>query len=147
MRITLRLILSLVLVSSAVVFVSASYQARQEQVRLQEELERRAAILADSLQELTEPLLVGTERLADLQRLVDRFGNRERLAGVALYAADGQTLALTTSLPQQFHALPLLAEEAVQVDDAKRGLIQVGQKHWHQSEEHTSELQSQSNLL
>src|SRR3989338_3923356 len=131
MRITLRLILSLVVAASAVVFVSAGYQARQEQVRLQEERERRAAILADSLQELTEPLLVGTERLADLQGLVDRFGNRERLAGVALYAADGQTLALTTSLPQQFHALPSLAEEAIQVDEAKQGLIQVGQQRWH----------------
>jgi len=131
MRITLRLILSLVLASSAVVFVSAGYQARQERVRLQEELERRSAILADTLQELVEPLMANGERLADLQRLVERFGNRERLAGVALYAADGHTLALTTSLPQQFHALPSLAEEAIQVDDAKHGLIQVGHKHWH----------------
>lgn len=98
---------------------------------MQEELGRRAAILADSLQELTEPLIVGTERLADLQRLVERFGNRERLAGVALYTADGQTLALTTSLPPQFHALPFLAEEAIQVDEAKHGLIQVGQNRWH----------------
>ncbi|MDP3723618.1 MAG: trehalose-6-phosphate synthase [Candidatus Omnitrophota bacterium] len=111
--------------------MSASYQARQEQVRLQEELGRRAAILADSLQELTEPLIVGTERVADLQRLVERFGNRERLAGVALYAADGQALALTTSLPQQFHALPSLAEEAIKVNEAQHGLIRVGQKPWH----------------
>src|SRR3989338_4786120 len=117
MRITLRLILSLVIAASAVVFVSTSYQARQEQARLQDELERRAAILADSLQELAEPLMADTERLAELQRLVERFGNRERLAGVALYAADGQTLALTASLPQQFHTLPSLAEEAIQVDD------------------------------
>ena len=82
MRITLRLILSLVVAASAVVFVSAGYQARQEQARLQEELERRAAILADTLQELAEPLIVGGERLADLQRLVERFGNRERLGFV-----------------------------------------------------------------
>ena len=131
MRITLRLIVSLVVASSVVVFISAGYQARHEKVRLQEELERRAAILADTLQELVEPLMAHGERVADLQRLVERFGNRERLAGVALYAADGQTLALTASLPQQFQTLPSLAEEAIQVDDAKHGLIQVGQKHWH----------------
>src|SRR3989338_890870 len=131
MRITLRLILSLVIAASAVVFFSAGYQSRQERARLQEELGRRASVLADTLQELVEPLMVNGERVAELQRLVERFGNRERLAGVALYAADGQTLALTASLPQQFHTLPSLAEEAIQVDDAKHGLIQVGLKHWH----------------
>ncbi|MBI4597538.1 MAG: trehalose-6-phosphate synthase [Candidatus Omnitrophica bacterium] len=131
MRITLRLILSLVIASSAVVFVSTSYEARQEQVRLQDELERRAAIVADSLQDLAEPLMADPERLAELQRLVERFGNRERLAGVALYAADGQTLALTTNLPRQFHGLPPLAEEAIQVDTAQHGFIQVGEQRWH----------------
>jgi len=131
MRITLRLILSLIVTSSAVVFISAGYQARQERLRLQEELERRAAVLADTLQELAEPLLEGDERRGDLQRLVDRFGNRERLAGIALYATDGQPLAFTQGLPQPFRTLPPLAEEAVQADDARNGLLEVGQKRWH----------------
>src|SRR3989338_2391589 len=131
MRITLRLILSLVIAASAVVFVSTSYQARQEQARLQDELERRAAILADSLQELAEPLMVDTERLAELQRLVERFGNRERLAGVALYGADGNPLAFTASLPPQFRTLPAMGDEAIKADEEKSGLVEVGQKRWH----------------
>ena len=69
MRITFRLILSLIVAASAVVFISAGYQARHERLRLQEELERRATILGDSFQELIEPLL-GTERLGELERFV-----------------------------------------------------------------------------
>jgi trehalose 6-phosphate synthase len=131
MRVTLRLILSLVVASTAIVFISASYQARQERVRLQEELERRAAILSDTLQELAEPLIVDSKRSADLQRLVERFGNRERLAGVAVYGPDGSPLAFTSSLPPQFHVLPPTGEEAVQLNEASSRLVHVGQQRWH----------------
>lgn len=83
MRITLRLIFSLVIVVTLVVSLSAYFQARQEQVRLSEELERRAGILAESLQETVEPLLEkGPSK--NLQRIVEKFGNRERLSGVAV---------------------------------------------------------------
>ena len=60
MRITLRLILSLVIASSAVVCVSTGYQARHEQARLHAELERRVVALADSFREPAEPLLART---------------------------------------------------------------------------------------
>jgi trehalose 6-phosphate synthase len=131
MRITLRLIVSLVVASSAIVFVSASYQARQERLRLTEELERRAAILADTLQELAEPLAADPQRSAELPRLVERFGNRERLAGVALYGADGAPLAFTSSLPLQFHTLPPAGEEALQLNEPISRLVEVGPQEWH----------------
>lgn len=75
MRITLRLILALVFAAAVVVFVSTGFQARQEQVRLEEELRRRANVLAESLQESVEPL-VASENLDGLRRLVQRFGDR-----------------------------------------------------------------------
>src|SRR3989338_8567245 len=141
MRITLRLILSLVVAASAVVFISAGYQARQERVRLQEELERRASVLAESLQESAEPL-VASENLEGLRRLVQRFGDRERLAGIVVYASDGQPLAITASLPARFQAIPEIAREAVQTDQGRDAFLVVGQQRWR-AEEHTSELQPQ----
>ena len=130
MRITLRLILSLVFASSAVVFVSAGYEARHEQRRLREELERRATILADSLRELVEPL-VGKDDPTNLQQLVEHFGNRERLAGVAVYAEDGHPLAMTASLPARFHLLPSIGRQAIQSQQRRSSLVQVGAQRWH----------------
>ena len=130
MRITLRLILALVLAAAAVVFISTGFQARQEQVRLEEELERRASVLAESLQESAEPL-VASENLEGLRRLVQRFGDRERLAGIVVYASDGQPLAITASLPARFQELPEIAREAVQTDQGRDAFLVVGQQRWH----------------
>lgn len=97
MRITLRLIISLVLVIGSVAFLSAYFQMHQEKEKQQDELERRARLLAESLQEAVEPLLEkGPSK--KLQALVEKFGNRERLAGVAVYDAKGTLLAVTARL-------------------------------------------------
>jgi trehalose 6-phosphate synthase len=112
MRITFRLVLSLII---GVTFVTLSFsylQVRQEEGRLREETERRAAVLAESLQESVEPLLE-LQPATDLQRIVERFGNRERLTGVAIYDASGRSLAITPGLPSSFVQSPAAALEAV----------------------------------
>ena len=105
MRLSLRLILSLVLGISAVTFAVARYQVNAEQQGLRTDLERRSAILAESLQEIVEPALEGGSR-EQLRRIVERFGNRERLAGIAVYNADGAPLAESSSLLAQFDPPP-----------------------------------------
>lgn len=130
MRITLRLILSLVIAAATVVFVSTGFQARQERVRLEEELERRASVLAESLQESAEPL-VASENVGGLRRLVQRFGDRERLAGVAVYAGDGRPLAITASLPIRFQELPEMARDAMQTDQGRGTFLIDGKRRWH----------------
>ncbi len=130
MRITLRLIFSLVIAAATVVFVSTGFQARQEQVRLEEELGRRANVLAESLQESAEPL-VSSENLEGLRRLVQRFGDRERLAGIAVYANDGRPLAITSSLPATFQRLPDVAHEALQADQGQGTFLVDGERRWH----------------
>src|SRR3989338_4693588 len=130
MRITLRLLLALVLAAAAVVFISTGFQARQEQVRREEELERRASVLAESLQESAEPL-VASENLEGLRRLVQRFGDRERLAGIVVYASDGQPFAITASLPARFQELPEIAREGIQADQRRDAFLIEGQQRWH----------------
>lgn len=130
MRISFRLIVSLVIVVTAVVFVSAFLQVRQEKGRLNDELERRAGILAESMQETVEPLLAkGSSK--NLQRIVDRFGNRERLSGVAVYDAAGHPLAVTESLSSLLQSPPKVAADALEHDEGMGGLERVGNKTLH----------------
>ena len=101
MRLSLRLILSLVLGIATVTFVVARIQVGEEKHRLRDDLERRSAILAESLQEIIEPALENDSR-AQLRHIVERFGNRERLAGVVIYSEDGKAIVETPSLRAQF---------------------------------------------
>jgi len=96
-RLSLRLILSLVIGISIVTFVIARNQVRAEKRGLRADLQRRAEVLAESLQEIVEPEIERGSR-EQIQRLVERFGNRERLAGVMVYDAHGAVLAESSSL-------------------------------------------------
>lgn len=111
-RITLRLIVALVFAIALVASLSAYFQVGEEQRTLQEELERRSRLLAESLQESVEPLLPSGPSPA-LRRLVQRFGNRERLAGVAVYDTLQRPLAITTGLDSALATPPHIVAEAV----------------------------------
>jgi len=130
MRITIRLILSLVVATSAIVFASAGYQARQEEIRLQEELNKRATVLAVGLRDAIGPVIAGG-RIAGLQRLVEKFGNRERLSGVAVYSEDGPPLAVTSSLPPEFQKLPAAVRKEDLSGEGRSVLVKEGQRRWH----------------
>lgn len=112
-RITLRLIVALVIAIALVAWLSAYVQVGQEKHTLQEELERRSRLLAESLQESVEPLLPNGPS-AGLRRLVQRFGNRERLAGVAVYDAQQRSLAITAGLDSALATPPSIVAEAIE---------------------------------
>ena len=97
MRLSLRLIVSLVLAVTIVSVAFALYQVEAENRSRKNELERRAQLLAESLQETVEPLLAkGAQE--SLQRIVERFGNRERLDGVAIYDRQAHPVVMTPNL-------------------------------------------------
>ena len=130
MRISLRLIFSLVIVITLAVSLFAFLQVRQEKARLNEELGRRAGILAESLQETIEPLLEkGPSK--NLQRIVEKFGNRERLSGVAVYDAQGTPLAVTQSLSSHLKASPSAVTKALNSDMDLGDFERLGEKTMH----------------
>lgn len=94
MRITLRLILSLVLGISVCVFFFSYIQTNTEKARLHSDLERRSGILAESLRESILYYLE-TNSKAKIIQIVKKFGNRERLKGIAVFDRNGELLALT----------------------------------------------------
>ncbi|MGB9716742.1 MAG: hypothetical protein ACPL1G_10120, partial [Thermodesulfovibrionales bacterium] len=97
MKITIRLIVSLILVIAVVAIVFSFYQVRSEKERLTDELERRVIILAETLQESIKPMLQSGS-LERLNRLLERFGNRERLKGVVIFDRQGNIFASSSDL-------------------------------------------------
>ena len=114
MRTTLKLVSPLIISVVVVSLLFAAYQVRTDRRILRNDLSRRAEILAESLQENVEPQL--DKKLPDktLQRLVDRFGQREHLKGVAVYDANGIALAITSGLASLFQLRPTAAAYAAQ---------------------------------
>ncbi|PYY04529.1 MAG: trehalose-6-phosphate synthase [Acidobacteria bacterium] len=101
MRLSFRLICALVVVLTLVSLLFAYAQFKGERRGLEQDLQRRAQILADSLQESVEPVLEKRSRRS-LQQLVERFGNREHLAGIAIYDQQDVPIAITSALRKRF---------------------------------------------
>src|SRR5690348_2214977 len=111
MRTTPKIVLPLIVSVALVSLFVAAYQARPEKSLLRNDLKHRAEILGESLQESVEPQLErGQDR--SLQRLVERFGQREHLKGVAVYGSSGTPLAITPGLAPTFRVRPTAAARA-----------------------------------
>jgi trehalose 6-phosphate synthase len=105
MRLSYRITALLVAGIALITFIVSRYQIATEEEGLKTDLERRAELLAESLQEIVEPLLDRNDR-RQLQAVVERFGNRERLAGVAVYAADGRRVAVSSNFRMRYDYTP-----------------------------------------
>ena len=105
MRITLRLIVSLIVAVAAVAIVSAYIQVNQDRGQLQQDLERRARLLALGLQDAVESLIAEGPS-PKLESLVEKFGNREKLYGVGVYDPQGKPLAITSGLKSALTQTP-----------------------------------------
>ncbi len=101
MRLSFRLICALVLVLALVSLLFSYFQFRAAKEGLRQDLHKRAQVLAESLQESVEPALEKGSR-RDLQRIVERFGDRERLEGIAIYDHAGTPIAMTSGLATRF---------------------------------------------
>ena len=115
MRTTLKIILPLIVSVAAVSLLFAAYQVRTERRSLRNDLSRRAEILGESLQESAEPFLERSSE-KNLQRLVERFGRREHLKGVAVYDSAGVALAITPGLAPVFRSRPAASIRAAKED-------------------------------
>jgi len=126
MRITLRLVLSIVTVVALIVLAFTLVQVHQEKKRQRTDLERRASLVAESLGETIENL-VEQGHYKRLQRIVEKFGNREKLAGVAVYDVRGAPLAVTPSLAAHLSTAPSIITEAMTINKGVGSFMTVGQ--------------------
>ena len=120
MKLSLRLIAALVVSISLVTFFVARNQVRSEKKGLRADLARRGEILTESLQETVEPVLQrGSEN--QLHRIVERFGDREHLAGVAIYDPNGKLLAASDRLGTNADVPPRVFDECKASDTGAGG--------------------------
>jgi alpha,alpha-trehalose-phosphate synthase [UDP-forming] len=107
-RLSVRLNLSLVAGVAVVSLAIALYQTQSETAGLKRDLERQTVLAAENLERTAAPL-IATEASSRLQTLIDRFQERQRLAGVAVFGAEGQPLASTPALADRIgrDALPM----------------------------------------
>jgi trehalose 6-phosphate synthase len=124
MRVSLRLIVSLVVAVTLVSFAFAVYQVKAESKSKRAELAGRARILAESLSEAIEPFpLTGSDQ--KLHQMVEKFGSREFLAGIAIYSSDGTPIITTSDLAHRREALPPL-DLSVLRDKASGRFVKLG---------------------
>ena len=103
MRYIFTIIGSVVLTVTLVAFFFNLKQVNEERTVLSTNLKQRAILLADSLKESVEPSYANSSESSlktSLQKIVDKFANRERLAGIALYDNKGTLLATSSGLPK-----------------------------------------------
>jgi trehalose-6-phosphate synthase len=112
MRLTARLSLALIFSVACVSLVFAYYQTRAQTRNLEQELERNSQVLAESLSKSVEPLTV-THSYRELHRLVDRFQDRERIPGIAVYGPAAEPLAISSALSPRLKDVPPPVTEAL----------------------------------
>ena len=130
MRMSFRLIFSLVVGVTLLSFAFAAFQVRAQRRSLQRELENRAAILAESLEGKVMPLL-DARSLKHLQALTRQFGNREHMRGIAVFDAAAKILATTPGLDNLVTAeLPVITQ-AISSDQRYAGFKSINGEATH----------------
>jgi len=112
---SVRLIVSLILGITLVSLAFSYYQVVAERRALRGDLERRAEVLGESLAGNVEKTW-GTGSNQALQRLVQRFGNREHLIGVAVYDRQAEVVAMTPELGKTLTSSPQALTQAIRDD-------------------------------
>jgi alpha,alpha-trehalose-phosphate synthase [UDP-forming] len=116
LRTALKLVVPLIVSVALVSLLFAAYQVRVQRKNLRGDLVRRAELLAESLQEAIEPLFDKNERNSDraMQRVVDRFTQREHIKGVAVYEATGDLRVMTPSAGAALKEAPPITKRSIE---------------------------------
>jgi len=127
---SVRLIVSLIVGITLVSLGFSYYEVVGEKRALRGDLERRAEVLGESVAGNVEKSWEsGSER--GLQRLVQRFGNREHLVGVAVYDRQGKVVAITTELGEVLPAMPQDVTRAMAEGHGESSFVRVGNDPVH----------------
>jgi alpha,alpha-trehalose-phosphate synthase [UDP-forming] len=127
---SVRLIVSLIIGITVVSLAFSYYEVVGEKRRLRSDLERRAEVLGESVAGNVEKSWeAGSER--GLQRLVQRFGNREHLLGVAVYDRQGRQVAITTELGQVLKEMPPEVTRAIADRHGENSFVRLGKTPIH----------------
>ncbi|HTZ97295.1 MAG TPA: trehalose-6-phosphate synthase [Terriglobales bacterium] len=110
---SMRLIVALIVGITLVSLSSSYYEVLVERRNLRKDLAHRAEVLGESVASNVEhDLEKGSTR--SLHHIVERFGNREHLIGVAIYDQASKPLAITKALAEILPGTPPSLTQALQ---------------------------------
>jgi len=127
---SIRLIVSLIVGITLVSLFSSYYEALGEKRRLSRDLERRAEVLGESLAGNVERDLE-KDSLQDLHHIVEHFGNREHLSGLAIYDRQGDLLAVTPELASTLAIVPSVMSQSLRENHGAGAFQRVGKASLH----------------
>jgi len=127
---SVRLIVSLILGSTLVSLLFSYSEVVGEKRNLRNDLEHRAEVLGESLAGNVERSW-GSDSEAELQRLVQRFGNREHLLGVAVYDRRGSLVAMTPELGKLLTAAPPAVTRAISESHEQSSFVRLAGQPAH----------------
>jgi alpha,alpha-trehalose-phosphate synthase [UDP-forming] len=127
---SIRLIISLIVGVTLVSLSSSYYEAVGEKRRLRRDLERRAEVLGESLGGNVERDLE-KDSLQDLQLIVEHYGNREHLLGLAIYRQRDDLLAVTPELKSTLATVPSVVSQALRENHGAGAFQRVGRASLH----------------
>jgi trehalose-6-phosphate synthase len=126
MRVSIRLIVSLIVGVTLVSFVFALSHVQGQKRALNNELKIRAVVEAESLAENVEALL-GAGQRQSLQTLLEKIKTRQRLAGIAVYDEHEAPLALSSGMAGLVTNAPQAASKAVAANKGYGEFVQLEQ--------------------
>lgn len=127
---SIRLIVSLIVGITLVSLSSSYYEVLGEKRGLRRDLERRAEVLGESLAGNVERDLE-KDSVQDLQRIVQHFGNREHLSGLAIYGRQGDLLAVTPELASRLATVSSVMSQALSENHGAGSFKRVGDASLH----------------
>lgn len=130
MKLTFRLILSLFIGITLVVVIFSLIQINDEKKQLQADIERRSIILAESLRE-SVGTLIETAQIDRLNRLVEKFGNRERLKGVAVFDSSGNIISSDSFIKSHISKTPVEVVNVLAEKKPKSNFIKIEKEKFY----------------
>lgn len=130
MRINILLILSIVLAVSLVVVAFTLWQAGQERHRLTLELEKKSALLAESMHDGIQPLMA-KGNVKKLQQLVDKYGASQRILGLAVINLHDSLVSATTGIDEYLPAVRGLGVKSMDADTSLGDFYRRGEAIFH----------------
>jgi trehalose 6-phosphate synthase len=125
-----RLIVSLIIGVTLVSLCSSYYEVLVQKRGMRRDLQRRAEVLGESLARNVERDLE-KDALQTLQRDVERFANREHLAGLAVYDTDARVIAVTADLAPLMNKAPAVVGQALKDDRGSDVFQKIGSASVH----------------
>jgi alpha,alpha-trehalose-phosphate synthase [UDP-forming] len=129
---SLRLIVSLIVGITLISSGFAYYEVLREKRSLRGDLEHRAEMLGESIASNVErSWSTASDSNKELQQLVQRFGSREHLLGVAIYNRQGALIAISPELDQTLTSRPFQVIEALAQNRGASTFVKLGNTPAH----------------